>query len=135
VFKAIGGAAAFLAAIATVVGVLYQIGVFHGFGGTDNSGPPNPPPQCASAEITLSSDTAARGSRLTVYGSCFDPGELVEIRIHVTSVGTASADTKGSFTQTVTVPQSAPPPDFPTEVSATGHNSVKTASAPFSTTS
>jgi hypothetical protein len=84
-------------------------------------------------EITLSRATVPRGASITVSGSGFCAGELVEIRVHVTSVGTATADGKGGFTQQVTVPPSAPPPGFPTNVSATGRSSSKTATAPFST--
>src|SRR5207249_5404969 len=82
-------------------------------------------------EITLSGGTAPRGASITVSGSGFSPGELVEIRVHVTSVGTVTADSKGRFAQKVTVPESAPPPGFPTSVAATGHSSLKTATAPF----
>lgn len=85
------------------------------------------------AEITLSDSSAARGSPITVTGSGFEPGELVEIRVHVTTVGTVTADSNGSFRQRVTVPDAAPPPGFPTSVAATGHSSVKTATAPFTT--
>ena len=90
-------------------------------------------PSAAPAEITLSRASAPRGWKVTVYGSGFQPGELVEIRVHVTTVGTVTADSQGKFTQEVTVPDSAPPPGFPTSISATGHSSIKTAEAPFST--
>lgn len=84
-------------------------------------------------EITLSRATAPRGASITVSGSGFCAGEIVEIRVHVTSVGTATADGNGGFTQQVAIPSSAPPPGFPTSVAATGHTSSKTATAPFST--
>ena len=99
----------------------------HDGGGGGGGGPGG------STEITLSDASAPRGATLTVSGSGFSPGELVEIRVHVTSVGTVTTDSKGRFAQKVTVPESAPPPGFPTSVSATGHSSSKTATAPFST--
>jgi hypothetical protein len=94
--------------------------------------PTLPPPE-APAEITLSRSTAPRGAVLTIFGSGFSPGELVEIRVHVTTVATVTADSDGKFTQQITVPPSAPPAGFPTSIAATGHTSVKTATAPFST--
>jgi len=132
-----------LAAVLTILTSLNSMGVTHiGFGSTTplefpgTSAPSLPPGQDtqeAPAEITLSSGTVPRGGKLTVHGSGFKPGETVEIRVHVTSVGAVTADSTGRFTQTVTVPQDAPPPGFSTSVSATGHSSVKTATAPFAT--
>lgn len=134
-----------------VIGLIVVVGSFllpdngkdHTTGGTevttipDNRPTAPRPPSCAfdtsTPEITLSADHAPRGAALTVFGSGFCAGELVEIRVHVTSVGTATADGTGRFTQRVTVPESAPPPGFPTDVAATGHTSSKTATAPFST--
>jgi hypothetical protein len=89
----------------------------------------------APAEVTLSTGSAARGAAVTVYGACFEPGERVVIRVHVTEVGSATADSEGAFTQTITVPESAPAPGFPTEIAATGRSSIKTGSAPFATAS
>jgi hypothetical protein len=134
-----GGAAGWVkwaigAVLVPIVAALIAAGVFH-WGpvsfpfpvpGTDTR-PPAPP------EITLSRASAPRGAKLTVFGSGFRSGELVEIRVHVTTVGTVTADSEGKFRQDVTVPESAPPPNFPTSVSATGHSSIKTATAPFST--
>jgi len=94
---------------------------------------PTPSQACGPAEITLSTDSAPRGAQVTVNGFCFSAGERVVIRVHVTEVGSATAGSDGSFEQTITVPQSAPPPGFPTSISATGQASIKTASAPFST--
>lgn len=88
----------------------------------------------APAEITLSNGHAARGAKVTVYGRCFQPGERVQLRVHVADVGSATADGDGSFTQTITIPDSAPPAGFPTDVSATGRTSIKTGTAPFETT-
>jgi hypothetical protein len=127
------GVLGLILAIPSAIVALNEIGTIHIFphlfGGPSSSG-------CGeSGEITLSTASAPRGGSLTVYGSCFEPGELVEIRIHVTSVGSVTANSEGKFTQTVVVPESAPPPSFPTDVVATGHSSLKSGTAPFSTTS
>jgi hypothetical protein len=87
----------------------------------------------APAEVTLSAGRAARGSEVTVHGSCFQPDERVMIRVHATEVGSATADSNGNFTQSIIIPNSAPPPGFPTDISATGRQSVKTGTAPFQT--
>lgn len=94
---------------------------------------PTPSKVCGPVEITLSTGSAPKGAQVTVFGQCFEPGERVQIRVHTTEVGSATADTEGSFEQTITVPPSAPPPGFPTSISATGRSSIKTASAPFTT--
>jgi hypothetical protein len=82
------------------------------------------------AAITLSTDRARRGEKVTVHGTCFKPGERVQIRVHVEEVGSANANSDGKFTQTITVPQSAPK-NFPTSVVATGTSSIRSASAPI----
>jgi hypothetical protein len=112
---------------------LGAIDLFPRFGTTPATPRPSPCGVTAPAEITLSASEAPRGGKITVHGSCFDPGERVSIRVHVTEVGSATADTKGSFNLVVTIPTSAPPPSFPTEISATGRTSVKTGTAPFTT--
>lgn len=117
--------------VVPIVVALIGAGVLHW--GLPVVNPPSPEPPAPNAEITLSRATAPRGSKVTVYGSGFQPGELVEIRVHVTTVGTATADSQGRLTQEITVPDSAPPPGFPTDISATGHSSARTATAPFST--
>jgi hypothetical protein len=104
--------------------------------GPDDGNDPDPGDGCgfaAPAEVTLSTGQAPRGSEVTVYGTCFEPGERVVIRVHVTEVGSATADTSGGFTQVITIPDSAPPPGFPSDISATGRSSAKTGSASFST--
>jgi hypothetical protein len=85
----------------------------------------------APAQVTLSTGSARKGADVTVYGSCFRPGERVDIRVHARVVGSATANSEGNFTQTVTIPPSAPAPGFPTDITATGTTSVKSASAPF----
>jgi hypothetical protein len=111
-----------------------------GWDWTDGPGPddvdPDPDGGCgvtAPAEVTLSAASAPRGAEVTVTGFCFEPGERVVIRVHVTEVGSATADTSGGFTQVITIPDSAPPPGFPSDISATGRSSAKTGSASFST--
>lgn len=94
---------------------------------------PTPSKACGPVEVTLSTGSAPKGAQVTVFGQCFEPGERVQIRLHTTEVGSATANTEGSFEQTITVPTSAPPPGFPTSISATGRSSIKTASAPFTT--
>jgi hypothetical protein len=120
--------------IGVVLGIFVSLQTLGWLPGSGHPSIPAPPPDSSvSAEITLSRSTAPRGTQLTVFGSGFQPGEQVEIRVHVDTVGSATADSHGKFTQTVVVPQSAPPPGFPTSVSATGHSSIRTATAPFST--
>ena len=134
--------------IAGVVGIIITVSQFLDHDGGSHSNPPtetnahtvSPPTDpgsgcglAAPAEVTLSAGKAPRTAQVTVYGSCFQPGERVVIRVHATEVGSATADSKGGFTQRITIPDSAPPPGFPTEISATGRQSVKTGSASFQT--
>jgi len=96
---------------------------------------PAPPGQervLGPAQITLSASTAPRGARVTVYGSGFQPGETVDIFVHATLVGSATVDSSGKFTQQITIPQSVLP-GVPADISATGRSSIKTGTAPFST--
>ena len=98
----------------------------------DDGGGDDQAPSCKgqAAAITLSTGEARRGQKVTVYGTCFKPSERVEIRLHVEMVGSANASSEGKFTQTITVPRSAPL-NFPTSVTATGTVSVRSASAPI----
>jgi hypothetical protein len=116
--------------VAIIVGSLLLPEKVPADGGPKQPATPGLPNQ-EPAEITLSAGSAPKGSKVGVNGSGFQTGELVEIRVHITSVGTARADSQGAFTQQVTIPQSAPPPGFPTSIFATGHSSGKTATAPF----
>src|SRR6266851_1862246 len=99
---------------------------------TTSQPPPSSPRATTSAQISLSRPTAPRGSSLTVYGSGFHPNELVQITIQDTIVATVTADSQGQFTQDITIPNSAPPPQVQTSVVATGEM-LDTATAPFST--
>jgi hypothetical protein len=80
----------FLAVPGTLVACnqLGAIDLFPRFGTTSTT--PSKQSSCgvtAPAEITLSAAEAPRGGKITVYGSCFDAGERVSIRVHVTEVG------------------------------------------------
>jgi hypothetical protein len=127
-----------LLAVPGTVVALNELGAIDWLPRIGNDGPNDPvdPQGCGgaqSATITLSTDSARRGASVKVNGSCFRPGERVALRVHVTEVGSATADSAGSFTQTIKIPESAPPPGFPTSVTATGMSSAKSAVAPFST--
>lgn len=133
-WKVIAAVLGIVSSVLAIVASLNELGVISAFPRlVMSTPPPTAAPPSETAEITLSQDRAPRGATLTVNGSGFQSAELVEIRIHVTTVGTARADSSGRFRQTVTVPSSAPPPGFPTSVWATGHSSGRTGTAPFST--
>lgn len=133
------GVLGLLLAIPGTVVALNELGMIDVFPTIFDGGQGNGPEgqsgcgRSAPAEITLSTGSAPRGASVTVFGSCFRPGERVGLRVHVTEVGSATADSAGSFTQTIKIPESAPPPGFPTDVTATGKSSLTSASAPFST--
>jgi hypothetical protein len=95
--------------------------------------PPDPGGAGVSDSVRTCAPIHARGGRVTVYGGGFQPVETVDIRVHATVVGSATIYSSGKFTQQITIPESAPPPGFPTDISATGRSSIKTGSAPFST--
>jgi hypothetical protein len=81
--------------------------------------------------ITLSSSTARIGEQVTVTGSKFWPGEVVDIYVEGIQVPPpATADDQGSFTVVVTVPSSALP-DIDTVIVASGRTSAKSARFPF----
>lgn len=85
------------------------------------------------AKLTISPATAREGAQVTVTGSHFWPTEMVDIYLHASLLVQVQADASGGFMTVITVPSSAPPPDFPTSISATGQSSVKSAQAPFQT--
>jgi len=66
-----------------------------------------------------------------VSGTNYYANETVAVRLHVTVLAQGEADADGSFTTRVEVPESAPPPSFPTSVVATGKTSAKSAEVPL----
>jgi len=87
----------------------------------------------ATASLTISPGSAQKGGHVTVKGSQFWPNEMVDIRVHATLVAQVPADANGEFSASITVPSSAPPPDFDTSITATGRSSARSAEAPFHT--
>ncbi len=83
--------------------------------------------------LTLSTSSARKGEKVRVTGSRFWQNEMVDIRVHSTIVAQLKADKDGGFSTVITVPSSAPPPDFDTVISATGQSSSRSAQAPFHT--
>jgi hypothetical protein len=81
--------------------------------------------------IEIDPAQAQVGGILQVSGRNFYPDETVAIRLHATLVKQEQADGQGAFSTTIAVPKNAPPPGFPTTVTATGETSSKSASAPF----
>jgi hypothetical protein len=78
--------------------------------------------------LTLSSQQGTPGSSLTATGRGFQPGETVILTFNGTQVGSPTADTTGSFTQTFTVPTLAA---GQYQVQAKGQSSGNSASATF----
>lgn len=83
--------------------------------------------------IEIAPAQAQTGAKVRVSGRNYYPDETVAIRLHATLITQVKADGEGAFTTTVAVPKNAPPPGFPTAVTATGETSAKSASAPFET--
>lgn len=83
------------------------------------------------AHIEIAPAQARVGETVHVTGRNFYPDETVAVRLHATLVGQVKADGDGAFTTTIAVPANAPPPGFPTSVTATGETSAKSATAPF----
>jgi UDP-N-acetylenolpyruvoylglucosamine reductase len=83
--------------------------------------------------LMLSSGSARKGEQITVSGSNFWPNETVDIRVQASLVDQVKADAQGAFSTTITIPSSAPPPDFDTTITASGETSAKTAEHPFHT--
>jgi hypothetical protein len=81
--------------------------------------------------IEIAPAQARIGETLRVSGRNFYPNETVAIRLHATLIKQEVADGQGAFSTTIAVPKNAPPPGFPTTVSASGETSAKTASSPF----
>ncbi len=81
------------------------------------------------ANITLGPTSGPPTSVTTVSGTGFGPTESVNINFDAKSVGTATTDVNGAFTQKVKVPSNATPGKH--TVTATGLTSGLTATATF----
>lgn len=85
------------------------------------------------AAISLSRGEGPSGTEVTVTGSGFEGGEIVDIRFHTEKVGEAQVDGDGGFVGDVTIPGSfdafAGGQSF--DISASGRSSVRHASQPF----
>jgi hypothetical protein len=97
--------------------------------------PPFSPSRCTvfdvSPQIALSRASAPKGAAVTVTGTGFCPADIVDIFVHLSPAGSPTTDSRGNLTYTITVPQSAPPPGFPTEIRADSRSNRGNASAPF----
>ncbi|MDT0117070.1 LamG-like jellyroll fold domain-containing protein [Microbacterium sp. PRF11] len=80
------------------------------------------------AQIDTSADSVVQGGTVTVTGTGFAANEKIALELHsdVLVLGEATTDAAGAFSQTVTVPATAPVGDH--EVVATGADSARTAS-------
>jgi hypothetical protein len=87
----------------------------------------------ATPKLTISPASAREGAQVTLTGSRFWPTEMVDIYLHASLLTQVQADASGGFTTAITVPSSAPPPGFPSTITATGQTSAKSAQAPFQT--
>ncbi|MGA7672090.1 MAG: protein kinase [Nitrolancea sp.] len=102
------------------------------------AGPTSPPQPTATIGVPgtpalqTSAETARKGEQLTVSGTGFGPGETVTIFVHASPVKQVNADDNGSFSTVITIPESAPPPGFPTVIEAAGQ-SGRSAQVPFET--
>ncbi len=81
--------------------------------------------------IEIAPAQARVGETLSVSGRNFYPNETIAIYLHATLMKQEVADGQGAFSTTIAVPKTAPPPGFPTTVSAAGETSAKSAQAPF----
>ncbi len=97
---------------------------FPDFGGCSFIGATNP-------VITLSRSSARKGEQVTVTGKGFCPADIIDFSVHVSDVGETTTDAKGGFVKTITIPQNAPNPGFPTDISADSRAHKGHASAPF----
>jgi len=101
-----------------------------GPGGGGPAGNPN-----ATAGISLSVGSGRSGTKVTVTGQNFAPGEEVTLLFHVDEVGSAIVDSGGRFSTSIRIPGSYDvfaPKQF--DISANGKTSSKHASRPFQLT-
>lgn len=84
------------------------------------------------ATLRLSDGRGPSGTRVTVTGENFSPGEEVEVRFDATRIGTALADARGRVSVRVTIPG-----DYDAfgsaqrSIIATGRTSIKSVERPF----
>jgi IPT/TIG domain-containing protein len=113
-------------AICAALGIPTQLGVFGDFR------LPGLPGRAVTA-ISLSQGQGASGTKVTVTGTGFSAGEIVDVRFHTEKVGEASVGDDGAFTANITIPGSfdafAGGQSF--DISATGRQSIRQASQPF----
>jgi hypothetical protein len=84
------------------------------------------------ALITAEPTQGPAGTRVTIHGSAWPPGDLIKLSWNFppfVTVATARTDGNGAFTATITVPQDAP--IRPTEVNAINEAGNRTWQAPF----
>lgn len=86
-----------LAAVATIVGVLFQIGVLP-------PKPPHPQTACRDPAISLSRGSGPSGTKVTVRGTGFPSDAPVELRYHTETLEPARTDPSGGFSAKVTIP-------------------------------
>jgi hypothetical protein len=84
------------------------------------------------ASLSFTPTQAPPGTSLTVAGAGFQPGDTVQVGFNGPSVGTATADTKGDFSVTFTVPPTLSPGQY--GVTATGQTSGVTVNATYTVT-
>lgn len=83
------------------------------------------------AHIEIAPAQARVGESVSVSGRNYYPNETIAVRLHATLITQVKADDEGAFSTTIAVPKNAPPPGFPTSVTASGETSAKSATAPF----
>lgn len=131
------GVAVFAGAVVAVVVVMVAAAVLianrgddsPGGGGLDPTVLTPPTLQRVEVDLELSPNAGRPGTRVTARGSGFEAQERVEIRFFTDIVARIRADAQGSFSDTFTVPDT--PFRRPTEVFATGEQSLRTAEATF----
>ncbi|HEU5474325.1 MAG TPA: hypothetical protein VFV67_27060 [Actinophytocola sp.] len=83
------------------------------------------------ASIKLSKDSAHIGDKVTVQGSQFQANETVEISVDLQSVTRVTADSKGSFSTTITIPKPFMERDPRHFILAQGRSSIRSDRLPI----
>jgi hypothetical protein len=113
-------------AICAALGIPTQLGAFGDFR------VPGLPGRAVTA-ISLSQGQGPSGAKVTVTGTGFSAGEIVDIRFSTEKIGETQVGDEGDFTANVTIPGSfdafAGNQSF--DISATGRGSSRHASQPF----